>query len=118
MSEACRKTDSPITKAIIMVDPTSFGPLRPVEHRKTAAAPPLATVESKAAIASLAVAQTTSKFSLSTLTAMARELSDAGPPVDHARIAQIRQAIAQGSYRIDPNAIADAVLRHYDSDKP
>jgi flagellar biosynthesis anti-sigma factor FlgM len=49
---------------------------------------------------------------------MARELTDAGPPVDHARIAQIRQAISLGSYRIDPSAIADAVLRHYDSVKP
>ena len=101
-----------------MVDPISFWPLRPVEHRKTAPAPTQANAESKAAAASLAAEQAIPKFSLSKLTAMARELSDAGPPVDHARIAQIRLAISLGSYRIDPNAIADAVLRHYDSMKP
>ena len=49
---------------------------------------------------------------------MARELADAGPPVDHARIAQIRQAISLGSYRIDPGAIADAMLLYYDSVTP
>ena len=101
-----------------MVDPISFGPLRSVEHRKTKAAPRPANAASKAPTATLAAEQATPKFSLSKLTAMARELSDAGPPVDHARIAQIRQAISLGSYRIDPSAIADAVLRHYDSGKP
>ena len=101
-----------------MVDPISFGPLRPVEHRKTAAAPIQSNAEIKTAAASFAPAQTSPKFPLSKLAALARELSDAGPPVDHARIAQIRQAISLGSYRIDPNAIADAVLRHYDSVQP
>ena len=97
-----------------MVDPISFGPLRSVEYRKTRAA----DAESKSAAPSVEAALPIPKFSLSKLTAMARELTDAGPPVDHARIAQIRQAISLGSYRIDPGAIADAVLRHYDSGKP
>ena len=101
-----------------MVDPISFGPLRSVEHRKTAAAPTQPHAESKAAAGSLAAEQAIPKFSLSTLTALVRDLADAGPPIDHARIAQIRQAISLGSYRVDPNAIADAVLRHYDSAKP
>lgn len=97
-----------------MVDPISFGPLRPVENRKNAAA----NLESKGVAMAVQAEQSMPKFSLSKLTAMARELSDAGPPVDHARIAQIRQAISLGSYRIDPSAIADAVLRNYDSSKP
>lgn len=97
-----------------MVDPISFGPLRPVEHRKTAPANP----ESKSAAVAVKAEQATPTFSLSKLTAMARELTDAGPPVDHARIAQIRQAISLGRYRLDPNAIADAVLRHYDRSQP
>ena len=82
----------------------------------------LTRTELPIAPSSIAVAvkaeQATATFSLSKLTAMARELTDAGPPVDHARIAQIRQAISLGSYRLDPSAIADAVLRHYDSIKP
>lgn len=97
-----------------MVDPVSFGPLRPVEHRKTVAA----NAEHRSGTTAVKTEQATPTFSLSKLTATARELSDAGPPVDHARIAQIRQAISLGSYRLDPSAIADAVLRHYDSGKP
>ena len=97
-----------------MVDPISFGPLRSVEHRKTAAANP----QSNSAAVVVKNEQTTPTFSLSKLTAMARELTDAGPPVDHARIAQIRQGISLGSYRIDPSAIADAMLLYYDSGTP
>lgn len=33
------------------------------------------------------------------------------PPVDSARVAALREAIAQGRYAIDPGAIADAMLR-------
>jgi flagellar biosynthesis anti-sigma factor FlgM len=33
------------------------------------------------------------------------------PPVDGARVAALREAIAQGRYVIDPGAIADAMLR-------
>lgn len=48
---------------------------------------------------------------VSKLTEIARRLAAEGPPVDHARIAQISQAIASGAYRIDAAAIADAMLR-------
>lgn len=47
------------------------------------------------------------------LTGLVRALASEGPPVDHARIAQIRQAIASGSYRPDAEAVADAMLHHY-----
>lgn len=33
------------------------------------------------------------------------------PPVDSARVAALREAIAQGRFAIDPGAIADAMLR-------
>jgi flagellar biosynthesis anti-sigma factor FlgM len=95
------------------VDPISCGPLRPVEQRKPAAA----NVESKAPVLLADAEHPTTTVSLSKLTAIARELAAAEAPVDFARIAQIRQAISLGSYRIDPNVIADAVLRHYDSGK-
>jgi flagellar biosynthesis anti-sigma factor FlgM len=101
-----------------MVDPISFGRLGSVEKRKAAVVPKSEATKATAHDALLSSTQAKPKVSLSKLTALARELSDAGPPVDHARIAQIRQAISLGSYRIDPGAIADAVLLHYDSGKP
>lgn len=45
------------------------------------------------------------------LVQLARELSNQGPPVDDAKIAQVRQAIAEGNYHIDTDAIANAILR-------
>ena len=50
---------------------------------------------------------------LARLTSLVKSLADEGPPVDHARIAQLRQAIASGHYRPDAAAIADAMLRHH-----
>ena len=92
-----------------MVDPVSFGPLRPIgQHSVPAAKGDAATTptSAKAEVPGQSV-------SLTKLTAAARELAEAGPPVDYAKIAQIRHAIANGSYRADAEAIADAVLRHY-----
>ena len=48
--------------------------------------------------------------SLPQLVRLATELSSAPPPVDNARIAEIRDAISKGSYRIDPEGIARALL--------
>jgi negative regulator of flagellin synthesis FlgM len=42
--------------------------------------------------------------------ALVAELAKA-PPVDSVRIASLKAAIADGSYRIDPDAIAGAMLR-------
>jgi flagellar biosynthesis anti-sigma factor FlgM len=44
------------------------------------------------------------------LLALATELSQQAPPVDYARIAQIRQAVASGTYSIVPGKIADAMI--------
>jgi flagellar biosynthesis anti-sigma factor FlgM len=90
-----------------MVDPVSLSTLRPVESRlvrnaQTGGSPSMPAAEAQAA-----------PVPLSKLTAAARALADAGPPVDYARIAQIRTAISQGDYKIDSKAIADAMLRHY-----
>jgi len=41
---------------------------------------------------------------------LAADLAKAGPPVDYARIAQIKRAIADGSYDIDVNAVARSIL--------
>ena len=88
-----------------MVDPARFGavqPVTPVRPRDTIATHPQ-TQRSTAQ----APAQHTS---LPQLLNMVAELATHGPPVDHAKIAQIRQAIAFGSYRADPDAIAGALI--------
>jgi negative regulator of flagellin synthesis FlgM len=54
--------------------------------------------------------------SLPRLVTLAADLARQGPPVDYARIAQIRQAIAEGSYTVDPVAIASSMIAfHSDS---
>jgi flagellar biosynthesis anti-sigma factor FlgM len=88
---------------MVMVNPVSFGTARPLGERLVNGQPktaPLASASSK----SVPVAQ---------LTQLARELAEAGPPVDHAKIAQVRAMIANGGHRIDAAALADAMLRHY-----
>jgi negative regulator of flagellin synthesis FlgM len=86
-----------------MVDPARFGavqPVTPVRPRDT-----IATQTQRSA------AQTPSQqTSLPQLLNMVAELATHGPPVDHAKIAQLRQAIAFGSYRADPDAIAEALI--------
>ncbi len=48
--------------------------------------------------------------SLPALVTLAQDLAKQGPPVDYARIAQISQAIAQGSFAIDVREIARAMV--------
>ncbi|MFD1766781.1 flagellar biosynthesis anti-sigma factor FlgM [Sphingorhabdus buctiana] len=88
-----------------MTQPISFRPLHgPGSVRRTGAETVPAAPSSGQQSASVPLAR---------LTGLARALANEGPPVDHARIAQIRQAIASGSYRPDANAVADAMLRHF-----
>jgi flagellar biosynthesis anti-sigma factor FlgM len=49
--------------------------------------------------------------SLPKLVSLASTLAEQGPPVDFAKIAQVRQAIAEGSYRVNPDKIAGAMMR-------
>ena len=49
--------------------------------------------------------------SLPKLMSLANALAEQGPPIDFAKIARVRQAIALGTYRIAPDKIADAMLR-------
>lgn len=41
----------------------------------------------------------------------ARTLADLGPPVDAGRVGEIRAAIADGSYALDADALAAALMR-------
>ncbi len=48
--------------------------------------------------------------SLPKLVSLAADLAEAGPPVDYAKIAQLRQAIAQGDYVLDVDSIAHSMV--------
>ena len=48
--------------------------------------------------------------SLPDLLNLASQLAALGPPADLDRIAEVRKAIAQGQYKIDPDAISKAIL--------
>lgn len=87
-----------------MTQPVSYHPLRPTDKiRVERSAPPKAGDAHSPPVAA--------NVPVSKLTEIARRLAAEGPPVDHARIAQISQAIAAGTYRVDAAAIADAMLR-------
>jgi len=43
-------------------------------------------------------------------TSPAADLAASGPPVDSARVAEIREAIAAGIYKADPQAIASKMI--------
>ena len=45
------------------------------------------------------------------LTNPAAQLAAAGAPIDTAKVASLRQAIAEGRYPIDPQRIADAMIK-------
>jgi len=45
-----------------------------------------------------------------TITTPAAELAAQGAPIDTAKVASIREAIANGSYKIDAKAIADRMI--------
>jgi len=48
--------------------------------------------------------------SLPQLVGLANELASGPPPLDYARIATIRAAISTGTYRIDPEKLAQALI--------
>ena len=54
-----------------------------------------------------------SAASLPRLLSLVADLSSAPPPVDFARIAKVRRAIADGSYKLDPEALANAIGSRY-----
>jgi anti-sigma28 factor (negative regulator of flagellin synthesis) len=88
-----------------MVDPVNFGSLNGVRR---------AAVESgKNDSPRLAVSGNSSPAgkSLPALLAMARELATQDPPVDLVKIAEIRNAISTGSYKLDSFTTATAMLR-------
>lgn len=74
---------------------------------------PLRRVASEAAAPMRAAAQlqpTQDSLPTARLTRLASSLADQAPPVDVARVAALRTAIAGGSYGVHPAIIASAML--------
>lgn len=87
-----------------MVDSVTLWPVRPVlksvkddgaraTRSETAPARPVGT-----------------SANLPKLVSLAADLARAGPPVDYVKIAQLRQAIAQGDYPVDVDSIAHSMV--------
>ncbi|MCH1909384.1 flagellar biosynthesis anti-sigma factor FlgM [Stenotrophomonas sp. Y6] len=83
---------------------TASAPLRPVAT--PAKATPAGSGEARPVEAADSVRLTGEATSLQ---AMQRELS-AAPAIDSARVQAVREALENGSYRINPNAIAQRML--------
>ncbi|MEP6786686.1 MAG: flagellar biosynthesis anti-sigma factor FlgM [Sphingomonadales bacterium] len=64
-----------------------------------------------------APAPTAPSPSLSRLISLANDLSSAPAPVDYAKIAQVRRAIADGSYKVDPDALAKSIVAYVSARK-
>jgi negative regulator of flagellin synthesis FlgM len=72
---------------------------------------PAATAKDGVATPNLAPVNVERIKSLPKLVTLASTLVEQGPPVDFAKIAQVRQAIALGTYRVNPEAIAEGMMR-------
>ena len=90
-----------------MTEPVTLGPLRAIAVPVAASAPaPEALRNGRTGTAPAAEVPA----NLPRLVAIARELARQGPPIDYARIAQVRQAIALDSAAIDVDRLARAML--------
>jgi len=92
-----------------MVDPVTLWPIRPVSKsvKDNGARATRSETASARAIGASA--------SLPKLVSLAADLAKAEPPVDYAKIAQLRQAIAQGDYLIDLDSIAHSMVGFFRS---
>ena len=91
-----------------MIDPVRTGPVSAI-----------AAAVAKGADASLSTTQkmrvqkpldVAPGVTLPRLLDLVADLANSGPPLDYAKIAQVRRAIADGSYKIDADALAKAIV--------
>ncbi len=95
-----------------MVDPVGRGPVANgylMAVRGTA--PRQATVDRPASVPRDVSGSAQPGRVLARLVDRAVALTNAGPPVDDAKVAQVRRAIAEDSYRVDVNALAKAIVQ-------
>lgn len=79
---------------------------RPVQN---GAAP---SVTDRASVVAHPAANTAESLVLSPEATATPAALQAGPPMDTARVAALREGIATASYKIDPDRIADAIARN------
>ncbi|WP_260597351.1 flagellar biosynthesis anti-sigma factor FlgM [Sphingomonas endolithica] len=84
-----------------MVDPLGAKPIK--TERGVAPVPRIVPAATRAQEPAL------DSVSPSAIASTARSFA-ATPPIDHARVAQLRQAIAEGSFTIRPDKIADKMI--------
>ena len=87
-----------------MVDPVTLWPVRSVSRSLT---------DEGARMARASASPTPARSfgnNMPKLVNIAADLARAGPPVDYAKIALVRQAIARGEYSKDVEAIANAMV--------
>lgn len=95
-----------------MADPLSIGPTNPIRGR------PEFNHKTKAEAPSPAKVEVAHSRSLPKLVKLASDLAKQGAPVDFVKIAQIRQAIANDSYTIDPRRIAESMVMFGNKSEP
>lgn len=94
-----------------MIDPVPTGPVS-----RTSSTAPSTDAPKRVAMLTPKPDAVGASAGLSRLVTLAADLARQGPPVDYVKIAQIRQAIADGSYRVDPSKIAQAVIAFHKED--
>lgn len=94
-----------------MIDPVSTGPVSPIAGRSAASVDARPTRASAAAVDPAPAVSPQARPAVPQLLDIVADLTRAGPPVDFARVAQVRRAIADGSYSIDLDALAKAIVQ-------
>ncbi len=96
-----------MTKGSIMVDPVTLWPLRAVSKSVTDEG------ARKTHAQTVSTSTRVTAVSLPKLVNLTAELAKAGPPMDHAKIAQLSRAIAHGEYSHDVDAIPNSMIRFF-----
>lgn len=87
-----------------MVEPTAIGPTGAIGRLSVGSG-------NKPVSHTISSGEIAHANSLPKLIRLASELAEQELPIDYAKIAIVRQAVALGTYRTDPTEIADAILR-------
>lgn len=91
-----------------MIDPVRTGPVTPIASTVAGSADVRRSTPQQANVPKPLDAAPT--VTLPRLLDLVADLASSGPPVDYVKIAQVRRAIADGSYKIDADALAKAIV--------
>jgi negative regulator of flagellin synthesis FlgM len=90
-----------------MIDPVHMGPVKPAGAEPAGGGAEVRRLTPRDLGKPV---EAPSSATLPRLLDLVADLAHLGPPVDYARIAQVRRAIADGSYKIDADALAKAIV--------